>query len=90
MQQDAAFSEELKDLEKKNDNYKFIATMTAEEWPGEKGYTNKDMLERYIKDFKIPVYYIAGPEGFANAMKSMLQDLNINSDNIKTDEFEGY
>jgi ferredoxin-NADP reductase len=88
--QDAAFFDELNDLEKKNSNYKFIATMTDEVWPGERGYINREMLERCVEDVKIPVYYIAGPEGFVRAMRGMLQSLKINSDNIKTDEFSGY
>ncbi len=94
--EDAAFLTELRELESKNPNYKFIATMTEldSRFRGndnyETSYINKAMLEKYIEDVKLPVYYIAGPERFVGAMRNMLQDLNINANNIKTDEFEGY
>ena len=87
---DAAFLDELKDLENKNSSYKFIATMTKAEWHGETGYISKDMLKKYIDDIKALIYYIAGPPGFVLAMRGLIEEIGVNPDDIKTDEFEGY
>ncbi|ARM33610.1 FAD-dependent oxidoreductase [Legionella longbeachae] len=93
--EDTAFLEELKSLEKKNSHYKFIPTMTAMEkskqpWTGEKGFINREMLEKYIKDLTTPIYYISGPATMVAAMRKMLNEAEINDDNIRTEEFSGY
>ncbi len=93
--EDTAFLEELKSLEKGNSQYKFIPTMTAMEkskqpWTGEKGFINREMLEKYIKDLTQPIYYISGPATMVAAMRKMLNEADINDDNIRTEEFSGY
>lgn len=93
--EDTAFLEELKSLEKRNSYYKFISTMTAMEkskqpWTGEKGFINREMLEKYIKDLTTPIYYISGPATMVAAMRKMLNEADINDDNIRTEEFSGY
>ncbi|AMQ28699.1 TPA: FAD-dependent oxidoreductase [Legionella pneumophila] len=93
--EDTAFLEELKSLEKGNSYYKFISTMTVMEkskqpWTGEKGFINREMLEKYIKDLTTPIYYISGPATMVAAMRKMLNEADINDDNIRTEEFSGY
>lgn len=93
--EDTAFLDELKTLEKENPNYHFIPTMTdvdqlKQEWHGEKGYINKMMLEKYIKDLSQPIYYISGPAAMVAAMRKMLNEAGVNDDNIRTEEFSGY
>lgn len=93
--EDAAFLDELKAVEGKNPNYKFIPTMTAleqskNEWHGEVGYINKEMLEKYIKDLAKPIYYISGPAAMVAAMRQMLNEAGVDDDNIRTEEFSGY
>jgi len=93
--EDAAFLEELGDLEGKNSSYKLIATMTEMKksntpWQEETGYINKAMLKKYIEDIKTPLYYIAGPPGFVLGMRGMLDEIGIDTDSIKTDQFSGY
>lgn len=66
---DAAFFRELKNLELKNINYKFIPTMTDMPdndvlWQGERGYIDSAMLKKYLPartrasvgDFSGPIY----------------------------------
>ncbi|KTD19965.1 oxidoreductase FAD/NAD(P)-binding protein [Legionella israelensis] len=59
-------------------------------WTGEKGFINREMLEKYIKDLTQPIYYISGPAAMVAAMRKMLNEANINDDNIRTEEFSGY
>jgi ferredoxin-NADP reductase len=93
--EDAAFLEELQDLQAQNPNYKFIGTMTemqnsGKPWSGETGYINKEMLAKYVGDLAAPVYYIAGPAAMVKAMREMLNGAGINDDLIRTEEFAGY
>ena len=93
--EDAAFLEELEELEKENSNYKFIGTMTEmpgsnRVWRGETGYINQEMLGKYIGDLAAPNYYIAGPPEMVAAMEQTLSDAGVNSDDVRAEEFAGY
>ncbi len=82
-------------MEKQNANYKFIGTMTKMEssqipWQGERGFINKEMLDKYLKEACSPIYYIAGPPAMVNALHTMLKQAGIDDDDIRTEEFTGY
>lgn len=93
--EDTAFLDELTSLENENLHYKFIPTMTnmdksKQDWKGETGFINKEMLTKYIKDLTKPIYYISGPPAMVAAMRKMLTEAGIDDDNIRTEEFSGY
>ncbi len=68
-----------------------IATDSApEDWAGERGDVNAEMIEKYVPDLSLPIYYLSGPRGMVGAMRKLLIDLEINEDNIRTEEFNGY
>ncbi|MBX4211600.1 MAG: FAD-dependent oxidoreductase [Candidatus Yanofskybacteria bacterium] len=91
--EDASFLEELMSLQK--DNFKCIPTMTqigtsAQNWIGETGYITQEMLSKYVPDLQSPIYYVAGPRRMVSGMYQMLIKAGINSDNIRTEEYDGY
>jgi len=93
--EDAAFLNELMGAEVKNANYTFIGTMTEMEksvrkWNGETGYITKPMLEKYVGDLTLPIYYLAGPASMVTAMRKTLNEAGVDDDNIRTEEFSGY
>ncbi|MBI4085698.1 MAG: FAD-dependent oxidoreductase [Candidatus Liptonbacteria bacterium] len=92
---DAAFFQELKNLELKNQNYKFIPTMTDVadgdfSWVGERGYIDNTMLKKYLGDLQGSIYYSAGPQAMVAAMRKTLNNAGVDDDDIKTEEFSGY
>lgn len=93
--EDAAFFDELRDLQRANANYRFIATMAEAEkssrpWSGETGFIGREMLERHLPDLLAPVYYFAGPPAMAMAMQSMLAELGVSENDMRSEEFYGY
>ncbi len=93
--EDAPFLNEVQSLEKQNPNYRFIGTMTKMErselpWQGERGFINKEMLDRYLKGAASPIYYIAGPPAMVGGLHAMLREAKIDDDDIRTEEFAGY
>lgn len=93
--EDAAFLDELMEIQEKNPNYTFIGTMTEIEksdrkWDGETGYINKAMLEKHVGDLTLPIYYVAGPASMVTAMRKTLNEAGVDDDNIRTEEFSGY
>ena len=62
-------------------------------WNGERGRIDKAMLTRYLSDNDITnsIFYICGPPGMVKAMQNLIQnELQIQKENIKIEEFTGY
>ncbi|GIO24023.1 FAD-dependent oxidoreductase [Oceanobacillus sp. J11TS1] len=90
---DAPFLSDFEELEEKNPNFKFVPVMTradADEWSGERGHIDADLLKRYVSDINKPIYYLSGPGDMIEAMQEMLVEAGVNEDNIRSEEFPGY
>lgn len=91
---DAAYLEELLAAEKENPKFKMIPSMTdvegSKDWKGETGFFTKEMLQKYIGDLLIPIYYISGPPTMVTSIRKTLSEAGIDDDNIRTEEFTGY
>jgi len=93
--EDAAFLDELQQMEKANPNYRLVATMaepakSSRSWAGETGFIRRDMLERHLPDLVSPVYYFAGPPAMTMAMRQMLEATGIVEQSMRYEEFYGY
>lgn len=92
----AAFLDDIAKFEAENPNFKAILTFTdSDETPSraEKGKITAEMIQKYLKPEEITsaIYYISGPPNMVEAMQDMLtDDLKIDTDSIKTEEFSGY
>lgn len=92
---DAAFVDELRLVATENPRFTFVPTMTKmararEHWTGERGHITRAMLERYLDDLTVPIYYITGPATLVAAMRELLNGAGVDEDNIRTEEFTGY
>lgn len=93
--EDAAFLAELQEMEQLNERYRLIATMaepaqSAQRWPGETGFIRCEMLERHLPDITKPMYYFAGPPAMTMAMRRMLEEIGIDQQSMRYEEFYGY
>jgi ferredoxin-NADP reductase len=92
--QDAAFLDELRELSAKEPNLTFLPTMSAldssDAWDGERGRIDAAMLERHLEGLSNAVYYLTGPPGMVNGLRTMLVDSGVDEDDIRTEEFTGY
>ncbi|MEO6874222.1 MAG: FAD-dependent oxidoreductase [Opitutaceae bacterium] len=93
--EDAAFLEELTDLEKENPHFKLIATMTGmakstRAWGGETRRVDQALLDKYLGGEQSPVYYVIGPPGMVKGTREMLNRTGVDDDNIRAEDFGGY
>ncbi len=91
--EDAAYTADFEEFARNNPNFTFVPVYTNlsdQTWSGETGYIDQAMLQRYVKDITVPIYYLSGPAGMVGAMRKMLVSAGVNEDNIKTEEFSGY
>jgi ferredoxin-NADP reductase len=93
--EDTAFLTELRDLTQSNPRFIFVPSMSETErskqnWSGERGFINRDMLVKHFCDLNGPIYYVAGPPAMVAAMREMLAKAGVNEDDNRTEEFGGY
>jgi len=90
---DAPFTKDFEQLARDNPNFTFVPVITGDVpmgWSGEHGHVDEALLRRHIPDLSAPIYYLSGPEGMVKAMRQLLVGMNVNEDNIRTEEFAGY
>jgi len=90
--EDIVYKEEFDYLQKKNNNLKVIYTLNnpPSKWEGYTGYIDAELIKKEVSDYASRVFYICGPPSMVEAMKGLLQELNILSEQIKTENFFGY
>lgn len=93
--EDAPFLDELQVLQDKNPHYRFVGTMTEPEkssrvWQGETGYINAALLSKHLVNVEKPIYYVVGPPGMVDALRTMLKGAGIDDSDIRTEKFAGY
>lgn len=89
-----AFTEQFNELTQRWSNFQLIETFThlseASDWQGETGRIDQTMLTRHLQKLIGPIYYLAGSQGFVNAMHTMLNGAGVNDDDIRSEDFPGY
>jgi len=93
--QDAAFLDELQRLARENENLRLVATMTrmgssSRSWDGRTGPIDDALLAQIAGELASPVYYVAGPPSLVEAMRLDLNDVGVDDDDIRSEEFYGY
>jgi ferredoxin-NADP reductase len=89
---DITFKDEFDCLQKQNNNLDVLYALnqTPSGWKGYTGFIDADMIRKEIPDYKSRVFYTCGPPGMVNAMKKLLQELNLSEKQIRIENFAGY
>ncbi|WP_136798177.1 NADH:ubiquinone reductase (Na(+)-transporting) subunit F [Desulfosediminicola ganghwensis] len=90
------YLEDFYEIEKNNDNFSFHLALSdplpEDKWQGDVGFIHNVLYEKYLKDHPAPEdihYYICGPPMMNAAVINMLEDLGVEGENIKFDDFGG-
>ena len=88
-----AFLDDLEAWSERNPNIQLVPTITDSKepnWPYETGRVDEAMLERHVADLKGPIYYLAGPPGMVEALKTLILKRGVSRDNVRFETFTGY
>ena len=87
----AAYIDELEKIAAVLPDFKFITTMTDDEyWPGEKRLVDYEFVKEYVPDYKAAKYFVAGPPAMVLAMANNFDRLGITKEHFILEEFFGY
>ncbi len=92
---DAAFIDDLWQLERENPRFRFVPTLTRPtnadlSWKGRTGHISSEMLFAQVGHVRGAIYYITGPPDMVAATIQTLGNAGVNEDDIRTEEFAGY
>jgi glycine betaine catabolism B len=68
----------------------YVVGEPSQDWQGETGRVNPDIISKYVPDLMSPTYYISGPKPMVEGVEQMLTEMSIPPDHIKHDYFPGY
>ena len=92
--ENAAYLDELRELEQRLDGFQLVLTMTetkdSDSWRGETRRIDADMVKEATRGLPRPHYYVAGAPDMAEDMRQMLDDMGIDDDDIHSEDFTGY
>lgn len=93
--EDAPFLDEMTRLEREDPSFTFVPTMTEMDkshlaWAGERGRIDQQLLSRYLNGVSSAIYYVTGPPGMVNGLRTLLKAAGVDADDIRTEEFTGY
>jgi Na+-transporting NADH:ubiquinone oxidoreductase subunit F len=88
------YEDEFEQLAGDNDNFSLHVALSdplpEDNWTGPTGFIHQVLLDNYLKDHPAPEdceYYICGPPMMLQAVRKMLDDLGVESENIAYDDF---
>ncbi|MDT3677883.1 MAG: FAD-dependent oxidoreductase [Burkholderiaceae bacterium] len=90
---DAPFQSDFLRFAEQNQNFRFVPVITdavPASWKGESGRIAAATIRRWVPDLTTPIWYLSGPEGMVKAMRRLLVEMEIDEDDIRTEEFSGY
>lgn len=93
--EDAAFLDELMDLERRLPGFLLHATMTnmagsRRIWRGDTRGLGADVIAGASQGLVAPVYFVVGPPGFVAATNEGLGVLGVPAGDVRTEPFYGY
>ena len=88
------YQDHFHDIEEKFPNFKFHVAMSEplpeDNWTGYKGFIHQVVLENHLNDHPAPEdieYYVCGPPLMLQAVLGMLDDLGVEEEMIRFDDF---
>jgi Na+-transporting NADH:ubiquinone oxidoreductase subunit F len=92
--QELFYEDHFRDIEEKSPNFKFHVAMSEplpeDNWTGHRGFIHQVVLEEYLSKHPAPEdieYYLCGPPMMLQAILKMLDDLGVEEEMIRFDDF---
>jgi predicted ferric reductase len=88
--EDVTFREELDHLEQSLDlTLIHVIKEPSEEWQGEKGYIDADVLDRHLPENRDDlIYFVCGPIRMIETVVGALDDLGVPLKNVHTEQYD--
>lgn len=91
-EEDIIFRKELENIQNSNPNIKVVLTLTKpdENWDGYSRRIDKEMILKEIPDFKERIFFTCGPPKLVDSMVEILDEIKVDKEKIRKENFPGY
>jgi ferredoxin-NADP reductase len=91
----AAFLDELHRIEQQSRNFHLVSVITEASlanvpWEQQSGPIDEALIKKSVAELPAPIYYLVGPPGMVESMRSTLNRIGVDDDDIRSEEFYGY
>jgi len=76
------------DQASKHSNIKIVNVLSEENWKGETGRINSQIIKKYVKHPTKTTWQLCGPPPMVHALKETLQQMGVSEDRIKIESWE--
>lgn len=89
---DIIFRKEFDAWAKENPHFRLGYTVDTpdEGWGGGIGHLTPEMIKKHVEKPSGQIFYICGPYSMIEAYRSVLAELGLGSDQVRTENFSGY
>lgn len=88
-EENLCFTEELETMEQELEGLSLVYVMSGQDdWTGEKGRINGELIQKYIPDVTLPHFFVCGPPKMSNAVINDLKSLGVEKKQIHYELFE--
>lgn len=93
--EEAIFLEDFQELARREDRFRFIATMTrvdgsGQPWEGRRGRMDSQMIREEFPEWQRGAFYVAGPPNMVGATLELLAELGVPEERMSVEKFSGY
>jgi ferredoxin-NADP reductase len=93
--EEAVFLDEFQALDRENDRFRFVATMTRMPqsqlpWDGREGRMNSQVIREEFPEWERGAFYVAGPPNMVGTMLDLLAELAVPEERTTVEKFMGY
>ena len=85
---DIVFKAELEKMSGEIPSLKVVHVMSKQDdWQGEKGYADAELLKRYVSNFQEPEFFICGPPVMMTSVINILRGLGVPKSKMHYERF---
>lgn len=87
--EDIVFKQEFDQMEKQNNHFKIIHTLSREDpnWTGRTGRIDATMITNDLPDYTQRMFYLCGPPPMMDSLQGFLEELNVPKQKIIVEKF---
>jgi len=87
--QDIIFQRELTRLSRSLPHFRLVVTTSNADvsWKGCRGRLSSALFEEHVSDFRIPTFFLCGPNAFMQLAMELLKEQGVAADRIKVESF---
>ena len=86
------FRKDMRELTERNDHLSIVLSLTSQDpsWAGRTGRIDRRTIEQELPDWRERVFFTSGPPGMVDSILSILREIGVPGEQLRSEIFPGY